>query len=77
MFIDRDGQAYLYYSMGRIFAAKLKDNMTELESDPVVIGDLPTKGLVEGPFFFERNGIYYMTYPHVEKETERLEICHG
>ncbi|MCB0798945.1 MAG: family 43 glycosylhydrolase, partial [Bacteroidales bacterium] len=77
VFIDRDGQAYLYYSMGRIFAAKLKDNMTELESDPVVIGDLPTKGLVEGPFFFERNGIYYMTYPHVEKETERLEYAMG
>ena len=49
--------------------------MTELASDPVVLGDLPTKGLVEGPFFFERNGIYYLTYPHVEKVTERLEYA--
>ncbi len=75
VFIDKDGQAYIYYSLNRIFAAKLKDNMTELASDPVVIGDLPTKGLVEGPFFFERNGIYYLTYPHVENVTERLEYA--
>lgn len=75
VFIDKDGQAYIYYSLNRIFAAKLKDNMTELASDPVVLGDLPTKGLVEGPFFFERNGIYYLTYPHVEKVTERLEYA--
>jgi beta-xylosidase len=75
--IDSDGQAYIYYSLGRIFAAKMKENMTELASDPVVIGDLPTKGLVEGPFFFERNGIYYMTYPHVENTVERLEYAMG
>jgi len=75
--IDKDGQAYIYYSMGRIFAAKLKDNMVELASEPQVIGDLPVKGLVEGPFFFERNGKYYMTYPHVENVTERLEYAIG
>jgi len=75
VFIDKDGQAYLYYSLGRIFVAKLKDNMTELASDPVAIANLPTKGLVEGPFFFERNGIYYLTYPHAENVTERLEYA--
>lgn len=77
VFIDRDGQAYIYYSLNRIFAAKLKDSMTELASDPVVLGDLPTKGLVEGPFFFERNGKYYLTYPHAENVTERLEYAIG
>jgi beta-xylosidase len=77
VFIDKDGQAYIYYSLNRIFAAKLKDNMTELASEPVVLGDLPTKGLVEGPFFFERNGIYYLTYPHVENKIERLEYAMG
>jgi len=77
VFIDKDGQAYIYYSLNRIFAARLKDNMTELASEPVVLGDLPTKGLVEGPFFFERNGIYYLTYPHVENKIERLEYAIG
>ena len=75
VFIDKDGQAYIYYSLNRIFAAKLKDNMVELATEPVVIGDLPTKGLVEGPYLFERNGIYYMTYPHVQSKTERLEYA--
>lgn len=77
VFIDKDGQAYIYYSLNRIYAAKLKDNMIELDSEPVVLGDLPTKGLVEGPFFLERNGIYYLTYPHVENVTERLEYAIG
>lgn len=75
VFIDKDGQAYIYYSLNRIFAAKLKENMLELDSEPVVLAEFPSKGLVEGPFLFERNGIYYMTYPHVENKTERLEYA--
>ncbi len=76
-FIDKDGQAYIYYSLGKIFAAKLNDNMLELASEPVVMEDLPEQGLVEGPFLFERNGIYYLTYPHVQNTTERLEYAIG
>lgn len=75
--IDKDGQAYLYWSAGNIYGARLKENMLELASEPVILQDLPTKGLKEGPFVFERNGIYYMTYPHVENKTERLEYAIG
>jgi hypothetical protein len=75
VFIDKDGQAYLYWAQGNIYAARLKENMTELASDPVIIGDLPQAGLKEGPFLFERNGIYYMTYPHVQNKIERLEYA--
>jgi hypothetical protein len=74
-FIDKDGQAYLYWSMGRLFVAKLNENMLELASEPQVIEDLPAKGLKEGPYMFERNGIYYLTYPHVQNKTERLEYA--
>ncbi|HEX2934670.1 MAG TPA: family 43 glycosylhydrolase, partial [Bacteroidales bacterium] len=78
VFIDKDGQAYLYWSMGGIFCAKLKENMTEIDSDPVTLTDLPSKGMKEGPFLFERNGIYYLTFPHVaDKVTERLEYGMG
>lgn len=73
--LARDGSAYLYYSMGRIFAAKLKPNLVELDSPVLTITNLPTKGLLEGPFVLERKGIYYLTYPHVEKQTERLEYA--
>lgn len=71
--IDKDGSAYLFYSSRRIFVAKLKENMLELDSAPLVITNLPTAGLLEGPFVFERNGIYYLTYPHVQNTIERLE----
>ncbi len=77
VFIDKDGQAYLFWSMGKIFGARLKDNMLELASEPQVMKDLPEKGLIEGPWLFERNGIYYMTYPHVENNIERLEYAIG
>lgn len=77
VFIDKDGQGYLYWSQQNIYAAKLKENMLELASEPVVLQDLPTKGLKEGPFMFERNGLYYLTYPHVENKIERLEYAIG
>ena len=75
VFIDKDGQAYLYSAQGNIYAAKLKDNMLELASEPKVLENLPNKGLKEGPYLFERNGIYYLTYPHVGNKTERLEYA--
>jgi hypothetical protein len=76
-FIDKDGQAYLYWSARNIYVAKLKENMLELDSEPFIIDHLPEKGLKEGPYIFERNGIYYLTYPHVEDSTERLEYAIG
>lgn len=75
VFIDKDGQAYLYWSQGNIYGAKLKSNMLELDSEVKTLGDLPTKGLKEGPYMFERSGIYYLTYPHVENKIERLEYA--
>jgi hypothetical protein len=77
VFIDKDGQAYLYWAMGKIYVARLKENMLELASEPKVVSDLPGKGLIEGPWMFERNGIYYMTYPHVQNNIERLEYATG
>lgn len=73
VFIDKDGQAYLYWSRGEIYGAKLKDNMLELDSEIYTFSEIPQKGHIEGPFVFERNGTYYMTYPHVANNTERLE----
>jgi hypothetical protein len=77
VFIDKDGQAYLYWSAGNIYGAKLKDNLLELASQVKILEQLPTKGLKEGPYLFERKGIYYLTYPHVENKTERLEYAIG
>ncbi len=45
VFIDKDGQAYLYWAMGKIFVARLKDNMLELASEPQVVEACPVRGL--------------------------------
>jgi hypothetical protein len=77
VFIDKDGQAYLFWSGRGFSVAKLNNEMTELSSEPQIIANLPVKGLKEGPFLFERNGFYYLTFPHVENSTERLEYAMG
>lgn len=73
VFIDKDGQAYLYWSGRGMVVAKLKDNMLELDSEPQQIQGLKEGGgLKEGPWLFERNGKYYYTYPWVIEKTEAL-----
>lgn len=81
-----DGNNYIFWGAGN--CAKLKDNMLELSDDnPVdtvrfgnfkfaMRGVQCLKGLpsrqAEGPFAFERNGYYYLTYPYVRNNTEVL-----
>ena len=77
VFIDTDGEAYLYWSGRKIYVAKLNANMTALASTPQVIANLPEEGHLEGPFMFKQNGKYYLTYPHVANKTERLEYAMG
>ncbi len=76
VFIDKDNQAYIYWSGRGMFMAKLKDNMLELASEPVGIEGLPN-GFKEGPFLFERKGIYYYTFPWVQDKTETLAYAMG
>lgn len=74
--IDKDGQAYIYWSGRGMSVAKLKDNMLELASEPMQIQGLP-EGFKEGPFVFERNGKYYFTFPWVKEKTEVLAYAMG
>lgn len=74
--IDKDGQAYIYWSGRGMSVAKLKDNMLELASEPIQIQGLP-EGFKEGPFAFERNGKYYFTFPWVKEKTEVLAYAMG
>jgi hypothetical protein len=71
--LDKDGSAYIFTARGRISVAKLKENMIEVDGEVQTIANLPIKSLIEGPFAFQLNGKYYLTYPHVENKTERLE----
>lgn len=76
--VDRDGTPYLYWSgNGELRGAKLRDDMTALDSAPArVDGNLP-EGFKEGPFVFEKDGRYYLTYPWVQDKTETLAYAMG
>jgi len=74
--IDTDGQAYIYWAGMGLMGAKLKENMLELDSEPIQIQTLP-EGMKEGPFVFERNGKYYFTFPWVSDKTETLAYAMG
>lgn len=74
--VDKDGQSYIYWAGHGMSMAKLKDNMLELASEPVVVDGLP-EGFKEGPFVFERNGKYYFTFPWVQDKTETLAYAMG
>lgn len=76
IFIDDDGQAYIFWGNRECYYAPLKDNMTEL-AGPVRQINIPSTGdplpdmgrtaaathaFTEAPWVHKRNGIYYLTY---------------
>lgn len=59
VFIDDNGQAYLFWGNTACYYAKLKPSMTELDG-PIKNISLPK--FTEAPFIHKRNGWYYLTY---------------
>ena len=70
--IDDDGKSYIYWSGMGLNGCMLKDNMLELDGEPVRLDETLPEGFKEGPFAFKCNGKYYLTYPWVRKDTETL-----
>lgn len=62
VFIDDDGQAYIFWGNTVMHYAKLKDNMTELDGPINIIEGLPH--FTEAPWVHKRNGWYYLTYAY-------------
>ena len=74
VFIDDDGQAYLYYGGGgRCQVGKLKDNMMEIDGDLIDLKDL--EDFHEAPWIFKRNEIYYLTYSDNNPGANRLRYA--
>ena len=70
--VDDDGMSYIYWSGMGLTGCRLKDNMLELDGEPVRLDETLPDGFKEGPFAFKYNGKYYLTYPWVRKDTETL-----
>lgn len=72
VFIDDDGQAYLYWGNGSCKWVKLKSNMTELDGP---ITTFKPKNYIEGPWLYKRNGWYYLVYASAGTKPEMIEYC--
>jgi hypothetical protein len=62
VFIDDDGQAYLYFGNGGLRVGKLKADMVSFASTPVDINPSGTSGTIEGSAMFKRKGTYYLKW---------------
>lgn len=97
VFIDDDGQAYMYWGNGSLYYVKLNKDMVsysgEIVEVPLTVETfggvrrqrpvpgqspppppaVPNKDMfVEGPWFYKRNGIYYLMFAGMEKGKETL-----
>lgn len=75
VFIDDDGQGYIYFGNPRLFYAKLGEDMLSIDGD-IIEYEMDYKGFCvrtggdddhktyyeEGPWVYKRDGIYYLVY---------------
>ena len=61
VFTDDDGQAYMYWGNPYTYYARLNDDMISLK-DSVVRLPYHIEHYQEGPWFYKRNGHYYLGY---------------
>lgn len=74
VFVDDDGQAYLYQGGGGVcMGGKLKDNMMEIDGNMQVMEGL--EDFHEATWVFKRNGVYYLTYSdnHDDKQNDGVK----
>jgi arabinoxylan arabinofuranohydrolase len=74
VFIDADGQAYLYWGNPDLYYVKLNEDMISFTGSPTKVA-LTTEGFgvrsktdratayEEGPWFYKRGELYYLVYP--------------
>ena len=62
VFIDDDGQAYLYWGNTVCHYVKLKENMIEFEGSIHTVEGLPN--YTEAPWLHKKNGWYYLSYAY-------------
>lgn len=61
VFIDEDGQAYMYWGNPSCYYVKLNEDMISYSGDIVKLKETP-EHYQEGPWFYKRNGYYYLAF---------------
>jgi len=78
VFIDTDGQPWLYFGNNHLMAVKLSQSMTALAGAPVDITPTdPAQPFREGVVVFKRNGIYYFMWSVDDARSENYRVAYG
>jgi beta-xylosidase len=73
-FIDDDGQAYLYYGQGNLYAYRLKPDMITLDGPPT---KMTPPHFNEGVFMIKRGGLYYFMWSENDARDVRYQVAYG
>ena len=75
VFVDDDGEAYLYFGQGNCFVAKLNDDM--ISFDATKAKKITPPGYNEGSFVFKRKGVYYLSWSEFDTRDPRYSVAYG
>ncbi len=72
VYIDDDGQAYLFWGNASCKMVKLKDNMIELDGEIEIV---ELDNFIEGPWIYKRNDLYYLIYAGRGQGAEQIDYA--
>jgi beta-xylosidase len=62
VWVEADGQAWLFWGNQKCYYAKLKANMIEFDGPIQIVPDHEVKGFTEAPWIHKRGELYYLSY---------------
>lgn len=62
VWIEDNGQAWLFWGNQKCYYAKLKSNMIELDGPIQVVPDEQVRGFTEAPWIHKRGDLFYLSY---------------
>jgi hypothetical protein len=72
VFIDDDGQAYMYWGNGTLRYVRLNEDMISYSGG---VTEVPLSGFTEGPWFYKRESLYYMVYAATGSGSEKISYA--
>ncbi|MBN2530729.1 MAG: family 43 glycosylhydrolase [Deltaproteobacteria bacterium] len=72
VYIDDDGQAYMYWGNGTLQYVKLNEDMVSYSGG---IQTANLSGFTEGPWLYKRDSLYYMIYAGMGGSTEKISYA--
>lgn len=77
VFVDDDGQRYLYFGNNGIRVGKLNPDMVSFASTPTNIDPSGISGTIEGSAMFKRKGTYYLQWSEGDTRQPTYRVAYG